>query len=108
MRPTVTQLQRREVLVLGCSRASSSKKSSTSAHCTVTLRMFLEDPAPKMGNRAPVHRKIQKFCIYFQGVYSNNSARLPNHALHATHPQQHAPGSVHMKQNQFDQVAWHS
>ena len=32
-----------------------------------------------MGNRAPVHRTIQNLSIYFQGVYTNNSARLPNH-----------------------------
>ena len=33
-----------------------------------------------MGNRAPVHRTIQNCSVTFQGVYPNNSARLPNHA----------------------------
>ena len=32
-----------------------------------------------MGNRAPVHRTIQNCSIYLQGVYPNNTARLPNH-----------------------------
>ena len=36
-----------------------------------------------MGNRAPVHRTIQNCPIYFQGVYPNSSARLPNHGVQA-------------------------
>ena len=34
-----------------------------------------------MGNRAPVHRTIQKSSTCFLGVCANNSARLPFHAL---------------------------
>ena len=35
-----------------------------------------------MGDRAAVHRTIHNCSIYFQGVYPNDSARLPNHGLH--------------------------
>ena len=37
-----------------------------------------------MGNRAPVRRTIQIFFYLFQGVYPNNSVRLPNRGVCGT------------------------